>query len=280
MFGQLAYDSLQMFQRKKRIHLISIIPVLCLYFITSACQSVVEEAQAETLEEKPPAPSVSEEKTAKRQTKRIYFIPERSTGRRQSPINISSKAKKIKRKGRLKLNYKSTQGNIANLGHTVKANYKPGNSIKFKGKKYILKQYHFHTPAEHLVDGITYPLEMHLVHTYEKDPSQYLVIGILFKQGKKSPTIQSTIDAIEFEEVGTKVDTKLPNLRKLFRKDDGFYIYKGSLTTPPYSETVRWLVLDRVLQASSEQLKTLNKLEGNNARHIQSLKSRKIVHLN
>ncbi|MBS3953053.1 MAG: carbonic anhydrase family protein [Methylomicrobium sp.] len=47
------------------------------------------------------------------------------------------------------------------------------------------------------------------------------------------------------------------------------YHYTGSLTTAPFTESVDWFVLKKVYEASPEQIETINKIEGNNARHIE-----------
>jgi carbonic anhydrase len=50
----------------------------------------------------------------------------------------------------------------------------------------------------------------------------------------------------------------------------------GSLTTPPFTEAVEWVVLERIFEAGPEQVRALNRIEGNNARHVQSLEGRKV----
>ena len=64
----------------------------------------------------------------------------------------------------------------------------------------------------------------------------------------------------------------------MLEKGEGYFHYEGSLTTPPYSETVTWLVLDQVHDASAEQIEAMNRIEGNNARHIQEQRARPVDH--
>jgi len=55
-----------------------------------------------------------------------------------------------------------------------------------------------------------------------------------------------------------------------------FYHYRGSLTTPPHSETVEWLIAKEIQQASPEQVRRINQIEGDNARHVQALYGRAV----
>jgi carbonic anhydrase len=117
--------------------------------------------------------------------------------------------------------------------------------------EYEVKQMHFHTPSEHLIDGMTFPMELHIVNQVppvnQGDTPHYLVIAALFKMGKENKFISDFLNMP-------------PN----------FYHYQGSLTTAPYTESVNWFVLKRIIEASPEQIRAINKIEGDNARHIQN----------
>ncbi|MFT7465287.1 MAG: carbonic anhydrase [Pseudohongiellaceae bacterium] len=96
----------------------------------------------------------------------------------QSPVNISST---LLPEGHHEVHLDdlpSTQ-RIINRGHTVELDYDSGSTLTFDGELYELRQFHFHTPSEHLIDGVTYPMELHLVHTLQGDAQQYLVEAIL-----------------------------------------------------------------------------------------------------
>ena len=117
----------------------------------------------------------------------------------QSPINILSKETK-EGKHNITFNYKDKINKIENLGHTVQLDFEPGSTITHEGSTYEFKQMHFHTPSEHLIDGITYPMEMHIVNELVgeqgENVAKYLVIAGLFKMGKESLFIDEFIDAI------------------------------------------------------------------------------------
>jgi carbonic anhydrase len=218
------------------------------------------------------------EPTSKPSKKRRYILPEHNNmGFCQSPINIQS-VKTAAGTHEIHLNYKASTQRLLNKGHTIEFDYDAGSSIEIDGVTYDFKQLHFHTPSEHLIDGVTYAMEIHMVHTQRKDPSQFLVIAALFKEGPAHPFLTKLLKKIP-EKKGEEVVLKQSiDVRELFDKkaNSGYFQYRGSLTTPPYSETVLWIISKYIKTASAEQIKTVNRLEGNNARVIQLLHGRTI----
>jgi carbonic anhydrase len=216
-----------------------------------------------------------------------YALPNFDKGSEQSPINIltASATKDNTKKVVFKFNVEITAAE--NLGHTIQIDFKEGSTTIKDGQTYFAKQFHFHTPSEHLVDGITYPMELHLVNVLNdsnmKTNPQYLVVGILFKMGKANKFIEEFFKAIPKEEHQKEnIQPGKVVLDDLFRgipKTDGpnYFNYKGSLTTPPFSETVNWFVGKYIVEASPEQIEAIEKMEGDNARHVQALKDRKVI---
>lgn len=195
-------------------------------------------------------------------------------GLAQSPINILS-SRAVTGSHRVALHYRESGTHIANLGHTVEAIIDDGSLASFDGQDYTLQQIHFHTPSEHQVDGVTYPMEMHMVHTRNDDPGSYMVISVLFREGVESPALEDVLAAVP-ERAGETRD--LPGTAidagELLDFSGHYFHYEGSLTTPPYTEAVTWLIMQDIHQAAPEQIQHINILEGNNARHIQALHAR------
>ncbi len=195
-------------------------------------------------------------------------------GSAQSPINILS-SRAVTGSHQVALQYRESGTHIANLGHTVEAIIDDGSLASFDGQDFTLQQIHFHTPSEHQVDGVTYPMEMHMVHTRNDEPDSYMVISVLFREGGESPALEDILAAVP-ERAGETRD--LPgssiNAEELLDFSGHYFHYEGSLTTPPYTETVTWLVMQDIHQAAPEQIQHINILEGNNARHIQALHAR------
>ncbi|NOT12221.1 MAG: carbonic anhydrase family protein [Methylococcaceae bacterium] len=207
----------------------------------------------------------------------VYSLPSLDPGKQQSPINIfTENAKEDLSSHEFVIHFKDEISAVENLGHTIQLDFARGSSITFRDITYNFRQIHFHTPAEHLIDGITYPMELHIVcSTEDKVSPSYLVIAILFKMGKENKFISHFINDVPREHEITNVNrgvVKLADFLKLHSsKELGHYFhYQGSLTTPPYTEKVNWVILKTIYQASREQVEAINKLEGNNARHIHT----------
>jgi carbonic anhydrase len=215
------------------------------------------------------------------ESKTPYTMPGLEHGLLQSPVNILSNEIEGGQH-QISVNYHDAEPrHLENKGTTIELDFPEGSSITFDGQEYQLKQLHFHTPSEHQIDGITYPMEMHIVNVMntkeEGEPPHYLVISYLFRMGEEEPFIASFLDEVPTEKgneelaPGTVMIT--PQGRRLNHE---YYHYRGSLTTPPYTETVEWLIVKDIWEASPEQIRRINLLEGDNARRVQALYGRKV----
>lgn len=213
-----------------------------------------------------------------------FVHPDGSICHAQSPINILSFTDNARDTHNITFHFNDRINAVENLGHTIQLDVQEGSTLEVDGEVFDFKQMHFHTPSEHLLDGVTYPMEMHMVHTLqgqkEGETPQYLVIGVLFKMGEQSIFIDEFIESIPSEAHSKKeVMTGAIKVADLISEKpeevlDSYYHYKGSLTTPPYTESVRWYVSKHIYEGSPEQIKQILKIEGANARQIQSLNDR------
>ncbi len=212
---------------------------------------------------------------------RKYLIPGLDHGLLQSPINILSKQTETERHN-ITVNFKDEINKVDNLGHTVQLDFEEGHTITIDQKTYEFKQIHFHTPAEHLIDGITYPMEMHIVNKFIGDETEYAVFAFHFKMGEKNKFINEFLNLIPKDENQSKeIATGIVKLRDLFGENpreewNSFHSYKGSLTTPPYTESVNWFVVKKIFNASPDQIQKINMVTGDNSRHIQAVYNRTI----
>ncbi|RDU64008.1 carbonic anhydrase [Helicobacter sp. MIT 14-3879] len=191
-------------------------------------------------------------------------------GNKQTPINIIT-ANALKTKNNVKFSYSNTTKDIVNNGHSIQINTNSGNIITFNDVPYELNQFHFHTHSENQIDGIIYPLEAHLVHK-NKD-GKLLVVSVLFKEGKDNKALAKIIKdtpksinkTSKFE--GFIIDDLLP-------KDRGYYEFIGSLTTPPCSEDVEWIVMKNQVEISKKQIDSFKNILHSNARDVKPLNDR------
>ena len=195
-----------------------------------------------------------------------------ASGKRQSPIDIREGIRVDLEA--LKVDYKTSLFRIADNGHTIQVDVGPGSTLQVMGREYELKQLHFHRPSEERINGRTYDMVMHLVH---KDFDGHLaVLAVLLEKGNENPLIQILWNSLPLE-VGQDLEPNLAlNLAGLLPEQRSYFAYMGSLTTPPCTEDVLWLVLKQPLQISPEQIAIFSRLYRHNARPIQPSNNRLI----
>jgi carbonic anhydrase len=135
-------------------------------------------------------------------------------------------------------------------------------------------QFHFHKPSEERINGRNFDMVIHLVH---KDAEGHLaVVAVLLQRGETQPQIQSVWNALPLER-GSSLDSPVPiDLPALLPKDPHYLTYMGSLTTPPCTEGVLWLVMKQPVTVSQTQIDIFARLYPMNARPVQSADGRLI----
>lgn len=213
---------------------------------------------------------------------RAYALPGLKHGLLQSPVNIlSGDAEGGSHKVALNL-HDAHPNYLSNTGETIKLEFPEGNWVSFDGREYEIKQVHFHTPSEHQIDGVTYPMELHVVSSIApktpEEPPLYLVFAFLYRMGDADPFITSFLGQVPEEPGREELGPRQVHIADADQSQiiGDYYHYRGSLTTPPHTETVEWLVQKHIVQASPEQIRRINVLEGNNARHVQALYGRTV----
>jgi carbonic anhydrase len=188
-----------------------------------------------------------------------------SLGAQQSPINIVSPIKS--QLPALKLSWGKTADTIVNNGHTIQLNFAEGSTLKLADTTYKLLQVHFHRPSEHLIGGKSFPMEAHFVH--RADSGGLAVVGVMLSEGKPNATFGKIVATMPAKEgPAVKADAAI-NPNGLLPAKLGYYRYEGSLTTPPCSEVVEWLVLTDPIQVAAGDVAGFTKLYPMNARPAQ-----------
>lgn len=195
-----------------------------------------------------------------------------STGSQQSPIDIIGSVSARQRP--FKLNWDRRPDTIVNNGHTVQLNFAAGNTLHMSHSIYTLKQFHFHHPSEHLVGGKRFAMEAHFVH---EAPDGLAVVGVLIGPGKRNAVFEKIVKTMPSEEGPAIAASPAIDPRRLLPDERAYFRYEGSLTTPPCSETVNWLVLERPIEVDEADIARFAKLYPMNARPAQPRERRFIL---
>ena len=192
----------------------------------------------------------------------------------QSPVNITDSKCQIG-KHSLTMTYDISSEHLTHEFQSVEVDYDAGSYVTFDGLNYNLLQFHFHTPSEHLVNDLRYPMEMHIVHQTE-DQQYFLVIALLLQAGEEDPFIAQFLNDVPLGKKHIDNDQKFLDINQELIPEVflSYYHYEGSLTTPPYSENVDWIIDTRVHTCSRSQLERLVILEGDNHREKQKIYDR------
>ncbi|MBI4742045.1 MAG: carbonic anhydrase family protein [Betaproteobacteria bacterium] len=194
-------------------------------------------------------------------------------GQRQSPIDIRD-AIRVDLPP-IVFSYKAVPLTIIDNGHTVQVNAAGAGSITVEGEDYELLQFHFHKPSEERINGKAYDMVVHLVHK-AKD-GRLAVVAVMLQGGKEQKTIRALWSnwPLEQNKPTVKSDVSI-DPSQLLPKNRSYYTFTGSLTTPPCSEGVLWLVLKTPTELSREQIADFGKLYNDNARPVQPRNARVI----
>lgn len=175
-----------------------------------------------------------------------------------------------------------------------------------------LNQFHFHTPSENTLDGVLYPIEMHMVHKRFSNPQWAngtlivaTVVSVMFKFDPtdaanpfvdqllhgplRTPQVSGFLNASgsqTFTETEAADQFSLTNEVFKFTGVSKYYAFNGSLTTPPCSEGINWRVLATPLTIARSQVKAFKDAlavrqggasRGGDNRDVQPLNGRAVM---
>ncbi|MEY2840198.1 MAG: hypothetical protein RJB60_2497 [Pseudomonadota bacterium] len=193
-------------------------------------------------------------------------------GKRQSPIDIRDGIKVQLEP--IQFEYRQTPFKVLDNGHTVQVNVEPGNSITVLGRRYELVQFHFHRPSEERINGRQYEMVAHLVH--KDSDGKLAVVAVLMDQGMAHPMVQLVWNSLPLEKGFEQYSPVMVDMNMMLPESKQYYTYMGSLTTPPCSEGVLWMVMKQPATLSREQINVFARMYPMNARPIQSAAGRMI----
>lgn len=196
-------------------------------------------------------------------------------GDAQSPIDICDATDVAL--AEVAFSYRPTPAHIVNNGRSIQIDVAAGNYISYDGVAYQLAQFHFHHPSEHTINGQAAEMEVHFVHQNPQS-GEIAVVGILMQINEGDNAAYARI----FENMPAKENQRqslgMVDLAALVPTAHTYYAYGGSLTTPPCSESVHWIVLDTAVDLSAAQVAAFAALYAMNARPIQPRGARSVLH--
>ncbi len=195
-------------------------------------------------------------------------------GKNQSPINLTGFIKADLKP--IVFNYKAGSAEILNNGHTVQVNALPGSAISVDGIQFELKQFHFHAPSENLINNKSFPMEAHLVHA-DKD-GNLAVVAVMVTEGKANKSLEKEWAQMPKKEGEKSALSSNISPLGILPSNREYYRFDGSLTTPPCSEGVRWLVMKHPISASKAQIEQFaHVMHHPNNRPVQAVNARLVL---
>jgi carbonic anhydrase len=194
----------------------------------------------------------------------------------QSPIDIDTDSTLKVDMPDLEFHYSAFPIIIQDNGHTIQVStgsYDAGNTIMFNNNAYKLKQFHFHSLSEHTINGEHAPMELHMVHA--NDEGEILVVGLMIEEGSAENTLVNTVWS-NLPQEKKKEETKPAtiDMDDVLPAGRDFYNYIGSLTTPPCTMGLQWIVMKEKLKLSAQQIETFRQKYHHNYRPVQKLNNR------
>jgi carbonic anhydrase len=193
-------------------------------------------------------------------------------GQSQSPIDISEAADA--ELSAIEFNYQPSKIKLLNNGHTIQQNYDAGSYITVNGKRYDLLQFHFHAPSEHTFNGQPRAMVAHLVH--KADDGSLAVIGVTFNTADDNAVVAALWSHMPMHAGDKAADDATINAADLLPASHSYYSYSGSLTTPPCSEGVNWMVMKDAVNASEAQVNKFYGVFSKSVRPTQPLHGREV----
>ena len=197
-------------------------------------------------------------------------------GSRQSPIDIRD-GMKVELE-QISFDYHPSSFNVVDNGHTVQVGVSGGNYITVQNRMFELQQFHFHRPSEERINGKAFEMVVHLVHRDAE--GRLAVLALLLERGAPQATIQTVWNNLPLEKLETMQPTILLDPAEMLPARRDYYTYMGSMTSPPCSEGVLWLVMKQPVQASPAQMALFSRLYPLNARPVQPASGRIIKESN
>jgi carbonic anhydrase len=203
-------------------------------------------------------------------------------GKSQSPININVDRVVKAQLDPTEFIYRPSPLSIIDNGHTIMVNYGEGSNLMVDGRQYRLVQFHFHKPSEEAINGERTDMVAHLVHQHHD--GNLAIVAVLMSTVqpassrkywwgndavKENALINTLWNNVPLVKGKTEMPGVMIDVNQMLPADKNYFTYMGSLTEPPCSENVLWLVLKNPIYVSEDQVKNFDRMYPMNARPLQ-----------
>jgi len=196
-----------------------------------------------------------------------------ATGDQESPVDLRDGIPA--RAAPVRLDWKGGKFTVENNGHTIEANVPSGSSVMLGSDRFNLTQFHFHLPSEHAVSGKRSAMEVHFVHVHQD--GRIAVLGTLLEPGGRNESLSAVMKVAPAKAGGEVPTESVVDPRQLAPGSLDSWRYEGSLTTPPCSQIVSWVVFARTVRVAQSDIDAFRKIFPMNARPLQPLNRRYLL---
>ncbi|MEC5398426.1 carbonic anhydrase [Uliginosibacterium sp. H1] len=194
-------------------------------------------------------------------------------GQRQSPIDVRDSIKVEQEP--LQFDYQPSYFRIVDNGHTIQVSYGAGSSLSVMGRRYELQSLHFNHPGEGRINGQSFEMTAQLVHR-DAEGRQAVVLLPIQRGDTPQSFVQTLWNNLPLEKNEAYQPAVSINANDLLPARRGYISFMGSLTTPPCSEGVLWIVMKQPVVLTADQIGVFARFYPNNARPLQPLAGRTI----
>lgn len=197
-----------------------------------------------------------------------------ASGQRQSPVNLGNGIHlDLEPPG---FQYVPTRFRVSDSGRALEVTVGAGLSLSFREHVFELEQLSFHNPSEILIEGRASPLSVHLHH--RAADGTLAIVVVMFELGPHlHAELQTILNNLPLDRGGWFMPRSTLDPTGFLPVESGHFEFHGSLSTPPCTEGVAWVVMKSPLMVSAEQLEILQRLHLDNRRPVQALNNRLIL---
>lgn len=195
-------------------------------------------------------------------------------GMRQSPIELTGGIAVDLEP--VVFDYRPTRFLISDVGHTLEVHVGEGLGVHIRGQRYELVHFQFHRPAQERIGGRSHDMSVHLHHRDAE--GRMAIVAIQLEAGDQpQPLIQTLWNSLPLDRGDHYIPTAMIDPSALVPVNPAHYLYMGSLTTPPCTEGVIWVVMKDAITVSRGQMRIFERLYPHNSRPVQALNDRLVL---